>query len=46
MEFRFEIMKDGGARLLKADGEDKVVSVPDVWGKTHPGHCYWRICFL
>ena len=35
MEFRFEIMKDGGARLLKADGEDKVVSVPDVW-ENHP----------
>lgn len=31
MEFTFEIMADGGARLMKAEGPDKVVSVPDLW---------------
>ena len=35
MEFKFEVMADGAARLLKAAGEDKVVSVPDVW-EEHP----------
>lgn len=35
MEFKFEIMTDGGARLTKAEGADKVVSVPDVW-EDHP----------
>lgn len=35
MEFTFEIMADGGARLLKAEGADKVVSVPDLW-QGHP----------
>ena len=35
MEFKFEIMADGSACLVKADGEDKVVSVPDLW-EGHP----------
>ena len=35
MEFKFEIMTDGGARLTKAEGADKVVSVPDAVSYTH-----------
>lgn len=35
MEFKFEIMTDGSARLVKAEGKDKVVSLPDVWND-HP----------
>ena len=31
MEFKFEILQDGNARLVEAIGEDKVVSIPDTW---------------
>lgn len=35
MEFKFELLEDGSAKLVEVMGEDEVVFIPDVW-EEHP----------